>query len=372
VRLEISTVRNKRDLAAYVSFPYTLYRNDPVWIAPLRTEEKKKFDPRRNRYLGRCDFEHFLLKHGSRVVGRVSAFVDPVSTECWGTPVALFGSYETYDRPEYAEALLNRVVQWAAEKKLSLIRGPMHFESQEWGFLYSGFETPPMVMAPYNPPCYNEHVTRFGFRKTKDLLVYDLDSPNEYVLPDRFSELCDAIERKHNITVRPVNMKRLREDVRKIVDVSNASTSDNWGFVPVTPEEADDIADSLKQVVDPDIVMLAEVDGTAVGYLIVLPDINQLLAGLNGRLLPRALWRILFQRKSISRFRVWALGIIPEYQRKAIDTLFYKRLYDVLGKRNMTHIEANYVLEDNMAMNNPIIKMGFSESKRYRVYELPV
>ena len=372
MNLRIEEVKTKKDLLKYIKLPYELYKNNPVWVPPLLNEEKKKFDPRKNPYLSRCEFTHFLLYDNETVVGRVSAFTDPISEECWGEKVALFGSYETGDNQAYADRLIEAVKEWAERRGFNKIWGPMHFESQEWGFLAKGFETSPMIMAPYNPEFYNTQMLECGFKKIKDLFVYDIDSPDKYQLPERFIRFCDNIEKKYNVKIRPVNMKNLKEDVRRIVQVTNVSTSNNWGFVPVTQEEADDMAKSLKMVINPDIVMLAEVGDRPVGYLIVLPDLNQLIKDLNGKMFPKGVLRILFKKNSINQFRVWALGIIPEYQRRAIDTLFYKKLYDVLTKRPLLRVEANYVLEDNMAMNNPILKMGFKECKRYRVYELNI
>ncbi|MCD6117366.1 GNAT family N-acetyltransferase [bacterium] len=368
--LEIRHVTAKKDLKKFVMFPYELYKNDPVWVPPLIVEEKKKFVPKSNPYLKRCDYALFLLFDNGEVAGRISAFVDPVSLECWGEPVALFGSFESYDNQEYADKLIDAAASWARDKGFKKMWGPMRFESQEWGFLAKGFDSPPMIMAPYNPDYYNTQMIKYGMKKIKDLLVYDVDSPAKYVLPERFIRLSEKIGEKYGVKVRPINMKHLKEDVRKIVQVTNESTSNNWGFVPVTPEEADDMAESLRPLVNPDIVMIAEVGDRPIGYLIVLPDVNQLFKDLKGKLFPVGIWRMLFQKNRINQFRVWALGMIPEYQRKAIDTLFYKRLYEVLVPTEPARVEANYILEDNMAMNNPILKMGFKEYKRYRVYEL--
>jgi len=370
VTLEIKPVKTKNELKEFIMLPYELYKNDTLWVPPLIVEEKKKFAPKSNPYLKRCDYTLFLLFDDGEVVGRISAFVDPISLECWGEPVGLFGSYETYDNQQYADKLIDAAASWARERGFKKMWGPMHFESQEWGFLAKGFDSSPMIMAPYNPEYYNAQMINHGMKKIKDLLVYNVDSPDKYVLPERFMRLSDEIEKKYGVKVRSIDMKNLKEDVKKIVQVTNESTSNNWGFVPVTPEEADDMAKSLKPVVNPDIVMIAEVGDRPIGYLIVLPDVNQLFKDLNGKLFPKGVWRMLFQKDKINQFKVWALGIVPDYQRRAIDTLFYKRLYEVLVPKKPAKVEANYVLEDNMAMNNPIIKMGFKEDKRYRVYEL--
>jgi GNAT superfamily N-acetyltransferase len=369
VAFSVYPVQNKKDLQTFVRLPYRLYRGDSVWIPPLRAEEKKKFSVKGNPMFAHCDFQHFLLAHNGKTVGRVSAFIDRLALDHWKQPVGLFGSYECIDNAEGAGLLLETAKNWLRDKGMERMRGPWSYESQEWGLLVKGYERPPMMMAPYNPPYYDSQMAFFGLKKIKDLLAYEVDVRNGYDLPPRFLKMTEYVAKKYRITIRPVNMKNLEEDVKTIMHVANSSTENNWGYVPVTDEEAQNIAKALKPIVDPDIVMIAEVENKPIGYLIAFPDVNVLIRGLNGHLFPFGIFKLLFGFKKIRQYRIWALGVIPEYQRRAIDTLFYKRLCDVLLPRNPTVIEANYVLEDNMIMNNPILKMGFQEVKRYRVYE---
>ncbi|MFH1943961.1 MAG: N-acetyltransferase [bacterium] len=366
----IQPVQNRKDLRAFIRLPYKLYRDDSIWVPPLLLEEKKKYSEKTNPMLSHCDVRLFLLLQNGKAVGRISAFIDRLAVEHWRENVGLFGSFECIDDVDASQLLLDAARSWLRERGMAKMRGSWSFASQEWGILVKGFDSPPMIMAPYNPPFYNVQMESFGLNKVKDLMVYELDMKDGYELPERFLRMTDRIAEKYGVTVRSVNMKRLEEDVKTIVDVANASTKDNWGFIPVTDEEAHDMAKSLKPVVDPDAVMIAEIDGKPIGYLIGLPDINIILRGLNGRLFPFGFLKLLFGLKKIRQYRIWALGVIPEYQRKAIDTLFYRRLYDVLSPKRPDRIEANYVLEDNMVMNNPILKMGFNEVKKYRVYEM--
>jgi len=368
VAFSVRAVQSRADLKKFINFLYDHYRDDPNWIAPLRIEEKKKYSEKTNPMLHHCDYQHFLLYRDNKVVGRISAFIDRLAIQHWGEQVGLFGSYECIDDEEASALLLNSARDWLQERGMVRIRGPWSFASQEWGFVVKGFDSPPMIMAPYNPPYYDTHMKAWGLKKKKDLLVYELDCDG-YELPERYIRATDKLEERYGVRIRPINMKRLKEDVKVIVNVANESTMGNWGYIPVTDEEADDLAKSLKPIVDPELVMIAEIDSRPIGYLIVLPDINTILKGLNGRLLPFGIFRLLFGIKNVRSYRIWALGVIPQYLRKAIDTLFYRRLYEVLSPRNPDRLEANYVLEDNMIMNNPILKLGFREIKRYRVYE---
>ncbi len=368
----VRAVENGRDLKTFIRLPYWIYRSDPVWVPPLLTEEKKKFSTKTNSMLLHCDFQLFLLFQDGRAVGRVSAFIDRLAVDFWKEPVGLFGSYECIAESEGSDLLMQTVRNWLAVRGMERMRGPWSFTSQEWGFVVKGFDSSPMIMAPYNPSYYNDQMEAFGLKKVKDLLVYDLDLKGGYEFPEVYLRLTDQIARKHNVTIRCLNMKRLKEDVKIIVDMANRSTQANWGYIPATDEEAQDIARSLKMIVDPEIVMIAEVEGRPIGYLITLPDVNTLLKDQGGRLSPFGLFRLLFGLKKIRQYRIWGMGVIPEYQRRAIDALFYRKLYEALYPKGPVRVEANYVLEDNVMMNNPILRLGFKEVKRYRVYEMSI
>jgi hypothetical protein len=168
-------------------------------------------------------------------------------------------------------------------------------------------------------------------------------------------------------------MKRLEEDIAILVDVANRSISRNWGFYPATEAEGRALARDIRPILDPELVLIAE--GPArepIGFAITLPDINVLLRGLNGRLLPFGWWRLLTGRKRLTQFRMWAIGVVPEYQQRAVDAILYRRTHDVLTPRGNVRVEANYVLEDNVRMTNAMRNLGLPQIRRYRVYEMPI
>lgn len=367
---EVRPVESRRDIRTFIRLPYQLYRGDQVWVPPLLMEQKKKFSPKANPSLFHCDYQYFLLFQDGRAVGRVCAFIHRQAVEHWKESVGTFGCYECINDTEGSGRLLDAVRKWLKRQGMDCMRGPWDFDTKEWGLLVKGFERQPMFMAPYNPPYYNDQMEAFGMKKVKDLMAYEVDVREGYDLSERFLRLSDRIKERYGVMIRSVDMKKLERDIKIVVDVANESTNDNWGYVPVTDAEAHAIARSMKPIIDPDIVMIAEVESRPVAYLIAFPDLNAVIKDLNGRLFPLGFLKLLWGRRKIRQYRVWALGIIPEYQRKAIDTLFYKRLYEVFSHKKLDRLEANYVLEDNMAMSNPILKLGFNESKRYRVYEM--
>lgn len=370
--MHIRPVEKKADLRRFIELPYWIYRNDPVWAPPLRSEQWSQFNPRSNPMLDHCEYALFLLMDGQQVVGRVSAFVDRLAVETWGQPIGLFGSYECVDSDEGAHLLLDTTQAWLRERGMDKMRGPWSFASQEWGLVVEGFTPPPVIMAPYNPPYYNRQLTDYGFQKAKDLLVYCADLQEGYRIPERYLTLTDQVQARYGITVRTVNMKRLEQEVAVIVELANCSIAHNWGFYPVTEAEGRALARDLKQIVDPAGILIAETaDGRPIGFAMALPDINVILRGMNGRLWPFGWLKLLRGLPRLRQYRMWALGVVPEYQRKAVDSLLYRQAHYSLASK-LDRLEVNYVLEDNAPMNNALRRLGVKDLRRYRVYEMNI
>lgn len=369
--MEIRQVRSWREERAFVALPYRLYKGDPYWVPPLRSEQRKQLRPRTNPMLLHCDYALFLAWDGGQPMGRIAAFVDGHANDYWGTSIGFFGSYECVDDAELATALLSAARDWLQARGMTAMRGPISFESQNWGFIVEGFDYPPTVMSPYNPPFYNRQMEAFGLRKVKDLEVYRGDASGGYVLPERFVRHLQRIQERHQVRVRTVDMKRLESEVRIIVDLANRSLAHNWGYAPVTDAEAAEMARSLKLILDPTVVFIVESAGQPIGFSIAFPDVNEVLRGLDGRLFPFGIFKLLFGLKKVNSYRLWALGIVPEFHRRGIDTLLYVKTYETLQPRG-ARVEANYVLEDNFAMKDALLKLGLQLVRRYRVYEMPL
>lgn len=367
--MEIVQVSTPAQLQQFIDLPYRLYKGDPVWVAPLRSEQQAQFVPAKNPMLNHCTYALFLAMENGQCVGRVSAFLDHLALEHWKQPIGLFGSFECVNDSKTAHALLTAARDWLQAKGMTSMRGPWSFASQEWGLVVEGFTPSPVILAPYNPPWYNELLTGFGFTKAKDLMVYVIDARQGYAIPPRILELTDKVAKRYNVHTRPVNMKSLEAEVMTITRLANQSISDNWGFYPVTAEEARTMAHDLKQIINPGAVIIAETaDGTPIGFAMTLPDVNVILKGLNGSLLPFGWLKMLLQLPRLNQYRMWALGVIPEYQGKAIDTLLYRATYEAIYTDKI-RLEINYVLEDNDRMNNALYKLGVKNLRRYRVYE---
>jgi ribosomal protein S18 acetylase RimI-like enzyme len=367
--MRIYPVRTPSDLKRFIRLPYRHYRNDPVWVPPLISEINAQFDPVKNPTLKHCEYELFLLEEDGQVIGRIAAFIDHLALDTWKEPIGLFGYYECIHDISASNMLLEAAAAWLREKGMKYIRGPWSFVSQEWGLVVEGFEPSPVIMGPYNPLYYEALLTGWKLEKVKDLLCYYISAKEGYAIPDRILTLTDDVARRFGISVRHVNMKNYDEEVQSIIDLSNISLADNWGFTSVTEEEARAVAHDLKPIIQPKGVLFAVNEkGESVGFIITIPDVNIILKKIKGKLLPFGWIKLLWELPRLQHFRLFALGVIPEYQGKGIDSLLYRALYESLYTSE-TWLEINYVLEDNFPMNNAIKKLNAKPLRRYRIYQ---
>jgi GNAT superfamily N-acetyltransferase len=370
--MNISQVKTNKDLEAFIDLPYRIYKGDPVWVPPLRDEQRGQFDHVRNPLLDHCEYALFLLWDGTKTIGRVAAFVDKLAVEAWGEAVGLFGYYECPPDTQASRLLLDAARQWLTGNGMKRMRGPWSFVSQEWGAVVEGYSPSPVVMAPYNPPYYNDQFNAYGLIKAKDLLVYIVDVSEGYQVPERILTLTDKVAQRYRVRVRPLDMKHYDQEVETIISLSNQSLVDNWGYSPVTEAEVRAMAHDLKPIIHPKAVLFAEdAQVKPIGFAIAIPDVNQLLKGMHGSLLPFGWIKMLWKLPRLTQYRMFALGVIPEYHGLGIDSLIYRALYEACYTPD-TRMEINYVLEDNYPMNNAILKLGAKPLRRYRVYEMAI
>ncbi len=367
--MNIRPVTTQSDLKKFIYLPYSIYRNDPMWVPPLKIELKGQFNREKNPTLDHTVYQLFLLEEGHSIIGRIAAFYDTLANDHWQEQVGLFGYYESPDDPIASKMLLDAAAGWLQEQGMTSMRGPWSFVSQEWGLVYEGFEPPPVIMAPYNPPFYNNQLLAFGLSKIKDLLCYYISGKEGYQIPERILKLTDDVAKRYGVSVRRVNIKNYKEDVQHVIDISNHSLVNNWGYAPVTQAEADALARDLKQVIKPEGVLFAEDSkGRVIGFIIALPDVNVIFKKLNGNLLPFGWLKLLTGISKLRSYRLFALAVLPEYQGKGIDSLMYRALHKSLFSKDLW-LEINYVLEDNDVMNNAISKLDAKPLRRYRIYE---
>jgi hypothetical protein len=372
--MDIKLVKTKKDLLAFIKFPWKIYKNDKNWVPPLISERKEFFDSKKNPFFEHSEVVFYLAKRNDEILGRICGIVNHNHINYQNEKAGFFGFFESIEDFEVAQLLLDTVKDWLKSKEMEIMRGPMNFSTNdELGFLLEGFDSPPAFMMPYNPKYYLDFMERYGMVKAKDLYAYYIDKNNRP--PERMIKIAEEIRKKENLKIRKLNMKDFENEVKKIKDVYNSAWSKNWGAIPMTEEEFDHLAKNLKKIVDPDLVFLAEIDGEPAGFSMALPNINQLLIKLNGRLFPFGIFKLLWFTKIhnvVNSVRILTMGVIHKYQKRGIDNIFYIDTYNTGEKKGYTWAEMSWVLEDNYLMNRASEILGARVYKKYRVYEMGI
>jgi GNAT superfamily N-acetyltransferase len=369
----IRPVTNKRELKRFVKLPFRLHRDHPQWVAPLIFERMQFLDRSRNPFFDHAEAEYFVAERDGEPVGRITAQVDEHWDEHQGGSDGMFGFFETADDPAVAAALLDAASEWVAGRGRERILGPMDFTTNdEVGLLVEGYELRPMILQPWHPPYYRELIEGRGFAKAIDLWMWwlalgELKEGNEF--HPMIHAAAEKVTSEHGITVRHMNRRHMRIELQRFMDVYNEAWGDNWGFVPITEDEVAFAAKNLKQVLDERWTWIAERDGEVLGAALTLPDINQALAKLNGRLMPFGWLRFLLARRKIDHVRVFALGVRPEYQHTGIAAAFYIEHLVEADPDGVYAGETGWILETNDPMNRAMEGMGGKVIKKYRLYE---
>lgn len=368
--LRVEPVVTRRDRREFEELPYRLNRGRTGWVAPLRASDRKTWDPKRNPFFRHAEAQHFLAWRDGRVVGRIAACENRRHNEVHGDRVGFFGWFEAEEDPEAVAALVDAASAWNAARGLTSVRGPVCYSTNDvCGVLVEGFDDPPAILMPWNPPGYDALLRGAGLEPAKDLLAYWV--PGTTTPPERFERLCDRALTRSGVTIRTLDPRRFDEEVRLVKELYNRCWERNWGFVPATDEEFDAAAKDLKMVVDPRMFFFAERAGVAVGFAGTFLDLNQALHGLDGRLLPFGWWKILRRKRRITRVRIVILGVVPEARGKGIDAAFFLRSIQGARAYGYEGGEASWILEDNVRMRADLEAVGARLSKRYRLYEKP-
>ncbi len=367
----VSAARSDADRAAFIELPYRLYRGNAQWIPPLRRDVAHMLSPTHPFYQ-HAQAELFLARDGDgTVVGRVAAIKNDAHTAEHGDGVGFFGFFESERDPAVAAALFNAARAWLAARGLTVMRGPVSPSiNDEVGLLVDGFDHPPVVMMPYNPPTYAELIESYGFKKAKDLIAYLHVKESTDV--DRVVRAADILAKRNKIVVRPLNLKHFQAEVDRVRFLYNTAWEANWGAVPMTDAEFADLAKQLKPVVVPELVAFGEVDGQLAGFALALPDLNVALKHMDGRLFPFGWAKALWYSRKVPGLRVLTLGVLPQYRRTGLAELLYLAIVRNGLARGMVYGESSWILEDNFLMRQAIEKIGGRAYKTYRLYDVPI
>lgn len=369
--IQIVPVQTRADYRDLIMLPWKIYRNDPQWVAPLISQQKVLFDKKKHPFFEHSQADFFLARRGKEVVGSIAAILNNRHNQIHNENVGFFGFFETINDYSVAEKLLDTVMAWAQKQQLDYIRGPENYSQNEvCGLLVDGFDTPPVILMAHNPPYYQAFIEKYGFTKAMDLWAYCMDSST--AIPERVIKVVERIKARSPFTFRTINKKDFKNEVARVKQIYNHAWEKNWGFVPLTDREIDHIAHELVQIIDPEIVFFAELDGQPVGFSLAVPDINQALQKLNGRLFPFGFFKLLYHAKKINRLRVIIMGVIKEYRNKGIDSVFYLDTYRRGIEKGYHWGEFSWILENNEPMNTALRNIGARVYKTYRIYEKKV
>jgi len=366
--ITVDGVKNRKDFKAFLTFPWKVYRDYPNWVPPLLLEMKEKLNKKKNPFFEHADMELFLARKDGEVSGRIAAIIDYHHNERHQEKVVFFGLYESYNDLEIARALLEKVADWGRKRGLEILRGPMNLSmNDECAFLLEGFEEPPVIMMPYNPPYYNELMEKAGLVKAKDLFAFKMTRDHE--TREKVRQVIEKVKSVTSFSLRTIDMKKIYEEVKIVADIYNRAWANNWGFVPWTENEMKFMAKRLKSFADPQLVIFARHRGKEVGFAFGLPNYNEILKDLNGRLFPFGLFKLLKNRKKIKGMRAVVFGVVPEVQHTGLAYLLYDQLEKNALARGYEWAETSWQLEDNEAINRFTTSIGGKIYKKYRIYE---
>jgi GNAT superfamily N-acetyltransferase len=372
--VSVRRVSSRTELDAFIRLPWQLYAADPHWVPPLVADVRAALDARKHPFHRHADVELFLGLRDGIPVGRIAAIDNRAHNDFHRDNTGFFGLFECAEDAEVSSALLGAAEEWLAARGRTDAEGPMNLSTNDElyspGVLIDGFDRPPAVMMAHTPPYYARLLEAAGYAKSKDLVAYWADGTNG--LPSRFMNALERAQRAADVTLRGIDMKRFDAEVATIQAIYNTAWEQNWGFVPMTPAEITYMAKHLKPVVNPKLCVLAEIGGEPVGFALALPEYNQALKHVNGRLLPTGIFKLLWHRRHINAVRVITLGLKPEHRKKGIDAMLIGQIFRESARIGSPRGECSWILEDNTAMRGAIERLGGAVYKTYRVFSKPL
>lgn len=361
-------VKTKDQLKAFINFPWQIYANDPNWVPPIKKEVSRLLDPKHHPFWEHARRALFIAYENGKVVGRISAQVDDNYNKLWQEKLGSFGFFECVNNQAVANELFDAAANWVKKEGMNILRGPMSPSSNdEWGFLIEGFDRPPVLMMPYNPAYYLKLAENYGFKKAKDLLAFIKYASTP--MPERLHNLALKLKQNPRIKIRPVNMKNLKAEMAIIRQLYNESWQKNWCFTPITDNEMNYLAQKLKNFAQPEMVLFAFYDDKPAGLSITLPDLNQVLKHLNGKLGLLEIIKFFYYRKRIKGIRSLIFGFKEEYRRLGLPILLFYETEQFARKQGYKWCELSWNLEDNRLINEFDQELGAKVYKRYRVVE---
>jgi len=368
--IQVQPVRSRHQRKLFLTYPWELYRGDPFWIPPLRSNQRELVGYARHPFYEKNEIQTFLAYRSGKVCGRIAAILNRGHIERYHDDRGFFGFFECVDDQEVAGRLFDAVRQGFAERNIFSVRGPMNpSQNYELGLLIEGFDSSPTFMMTYNPPYYARLIEGCGFRKTQDLYAYFGHIDMLPKVAEKLRPIALGIIEHLGVRIRSLDREHFRDDVESFLQIYNRSLSNTWGFVPMSEGEVRHMAQGLKHLIVPELAIGVEVDGRLVGAVFGLPDFNPRIREIDGRLFPFGFWRLLRNKQEIKRIRAISTNVLPEYQRQGLGLVLLHGLVPKAMEWGIEEAEFSWVLESNRLSWRSLEKGGAIRTKTYRVYD---
>ena len=368
VQIRPIDIADRKAVEKFIQFAWSIYKGDPHWVPPMLMDIRKLLNPK-NSFFDIAQMQLFMAERNGQPVGRIAAIQNNLHNQTHDEKVGFFGFFECVSDQEVANALLDAATDWLRKRGLTDILGPASPSiNHEYGLLADGFDDAPRLMMTYNPPYYMNLLEGYGLKVLKKLNAYKLVTAEVMKAP-KLLRISDAVRERSKVQIRSINMKKLPSEVELVKYLFNEGWEKNWGAIPFTDKEIDELAAGLKQIADPELIYFAEVDGKPVGFALVMRDYNYIFKQMNGRLFPFNFLKLFTQKKKIEWVRIILLGILPAFRGRGLDSVLYHEAALRAHKLGIPYGEASWILEDNL----PMVKaaedvLGGEKYKVYHVY----
>ncbi|MDD3074516.1 MAG: GNAT family N-acetyltransferase [Eubacteriales bacterium] len=368
--LEIVPVSTARDRRAFVDLAWHLYKDDPNWVPPLRTDILNTLDPKHNALLRLGPYCYFLARKDGKIVGRIGCGIDNLLNKAKDKNLGYITLFESIQDYQVAEALFDAAVGFLRRHGADMATGPQSPSNGDdyRGLLVDGFDGPPALLASYNPVWYQEFFEKYGFEKQFDRLGFwfDLDE-----IPEKLIRGVEIAKKRYKFTVRSVDLDNLESEILAIKHITDKSTPEEWpDMISPSLEEVRAEVKKLIPIAVPELVQIAEAeDGEPIGLAVTLPDYNQVIKRMNGKLFPFGWCKFLYFKNKINTVRLFALMVVPEYHRKGVSAALYKHGMEAAKRRGYIGGDASSIHEFNLKIYNDALGSGGKAYRRFRIYQ---
>lgn len=372
--MQIKAVESKKDLNRFIDFVYDHYENARYFIPPLRLDLTETLNPKKNPFFEHGKIQCFLAEENGKIIGRIAAVINGMHLQKYNDGNGFFGFFECVERPEVAKALFDAAENWLKAQGLSGMRGPANPSMNDVaGLLVDGFDREPSIMMPYNYDYYEKYLLDNRFERVQTMWAYYIHQKyrRDMVRLKRGNAL--IFKRNPGLKLRTIDMSRFDEEAQIILDIYNDAWSENWGHVSMTPNEFKHLASAMKQILDPKVIYILELNGKPIAFSITLPDLNKALRHVKrGRLLPFGIFKLLWHSKfhKIDTGRTLLMGVLKEYQGRGFDVVVNLAICeDGVENAGYEASEMSWLLDSNKPMVNAAINLGGVKDKEYAMFE---